>query len=214
MKYLIISLFFLISGCTTYKFGVQESEYPLYFAESENNLNRVFKYNESYSWHTELLMGTELIKVEHGVIASDKDIKKLGIPDGNYIFSSIEFGSGNTQRAEVTLSSQGKPLKLVGTYIFSSDRDENCKITKPNSRWKIDKLDGTEINEKCGFGLINIYQVPTENSISSFTAKYLWFRDNIKETIDIENNEKSYKYNFNLVWHKSSSVWWEISTIT
>lgn len=215
MKYFIIIFSLItISGCTTYNFGVQEEKYPHYFSAGKKNLNRVFKLNQKYSWLTRLPIGSEIIKVEHGVIATENDIKKLNIPDGRYIFSSIEFEGKGIQRAVVKLSSSGEQLKLIGTYIFRTKRDKNCRKDESNQNWEIQKLEGVQINEKCSFGLVNIYQVPDENFISDLIPKMFWFSSNIQQTIEITNSGKVYQFNFDLVWHKASSVWWKILTIT
>jgi len=182
---IVVFLALVLSGCTTYKFGVQESLYPQYFSGDKENKNRVLKLNEEYSWLTKLPLDGETISVEHGVIASQDDIKRLGLPNGNYIFVSIEFQRQNITAVALNLSYSGNKLREVGSYIVKPGRDENCRKDGSNSTWKIIKLNDANISEQCAFGLVKLFHVPEENHIFYLTPKTFWFSKNLMQNIEV-----------------------------
>lgn len=216
-KLIFLIIFALIFAMpVTYNFGIKESLHPELFNE---DTNRTFKLNKDYSWLTFLPIGTKRIQVEHLVLATEQDKQRLKLPAGNYLFFSINV-SKDTNITNITVehSYNGQKLEETGTYIYSTYRLPDGSRDKSKRSWKITKHEHGPINEKYGYGYVKIYKAPTENMISKFIPKLFWFRDNINEKISItsnENNEpKTYDFDFELIWHKSSSLWWKFITIT
>jgi hypothetical protein len=207
----IIALVFAMP--VTYSFGIKESLHPDLFSEQTN---RVLKANKDYSWLTFVPIGEEIVQIEHSVLATEQDKQRLKLPKGNYLFFSINVGK-NTKITDITAehSYKDKNLEEVGTYIYSTYRLPDGSIDKSKKSWKITKYEKGPISDQYGFGYIKIYKAPDDNMISRFIPKLFWFQGNIDEKISIKTNDgKPYDFNFELIWHKSSSLWWQFMTVT
>ena len=213
---MFLVLFSLFSvGCgDDYEFGISQEKYPQHFP-GVNSLNNLIKYNKEFNTQTSLQFNDGIIRVEHGVIAEAQDIKRFNIPNGNYIFSNIVFDKPQTLQVEFDLKLLGKDLAPVGSYILRPYVDENCKEDESKPNWEIIKMKGSEINERCPrFGLIKIFEVQKIINISKLSFEKSWFKDPIQQTIKLKSDKKLHQFNFELVWHPTSSFWHRMLSVT
>ncbi len=222
---------FLFNSCNTqtYKFGVLEEKYPEFFLQQDPKLNRVTKYNEKYSNLTRVLVEGQIIEIEHGAIATADDIKRLNLPNDNYLFMSIGFhrvfdpnnknlndlyklDTENISVIDASLAFEQKNLEPAGAYIFRSFVKDNCEREKSKPNWDIHQLKGSDINERCEFGFIKVFKIPKNLANGELNSSMQ--KTPIQQTIKIVKNNKPYVFLFDIEWHPSSSDWWKFIQIT
>jgi len=170
----------------------------------------VFKYNDDYSWLTQLPIGEETIEVEHSVIASDEDIERLGLPDGEYLFFSITVEASQISHISVEHHYEEDLLESAGAFIFRSHRLESGELDRTKPNWIVSKYEGQQLNETFKYGFVKVYKVPKTAWVSPFVPKAFWFRAPLVEKItlesDAEDSEKTYVFELKAEWHKASTL--------
>jgi hypothetical protein len=202
-------------GCSSYKFGIPEQNYPQYFGEQADGLNGVMKYNASYSWLTELPIDQDTIEVEHGTIATEEDIARVGLPAGCYLFFSINISTPVATEIRVTHNYDGEPLVPAGTFIFRQYRNQDGTLDKERPDWEVKPLGSDTLSERYPFGYVRMYELP---AITCLSPEAFQFSSPLREQISIRmaKDGQNTQYDFDLIleWHKSSTLWWRILTIT
>lgn len=207
----VLLVLVLLNSCGDYGFGLREEDYPQYFGPNSGGLNRVRKFNANYSLLTTLPIGSGTIEVEHGVVASNEDIERVGLKPGRYLFSSIQIHDPSVRMIRTAYKCGESPLEPAGTYIFRSSRlpDGGLDPAKPN--WEVSAYGGAVLSEAHGFGYIRLYAL-TSDCVSLFSKKPLHEQITIEALQD--GSVRSYNFSFTSHWHKAGAWWWRVLNVT
>jgi hypothetical protein len=214
MLFLLFGVLWLVDGAE-YKFGLEEKQYPELFANRGGRVNRVIKFNERYSWLTELPVGTDVVRVEHCVIATEEDQQRVGLTAGCYLFSSIQFDSPKVSSVRFDLTYNAQPLETAGVFIFRSHRLKDGQIDHMNQGWEIVPQKGDVISQTHPFGYVKFSKVPGGCRLATSLPQALWFPAPLEERIVVSAEDgKVFEFKLMATWHKATNFWWKILTIT
>lgn len=202
-----------VTGCSDWKLGLLERDYPEYFQNS--SLNKVMKYNVEYSWNTGIAIGSSRMDISHGELASRQDIEAARLLPGCYLRFSMRIDDADVRRIAVVHSIDGRPLVPARTSL--KQRLLNDKVwtdlQKTSSSWK---SDGAVTAGKADFIHSILYGLPMRACSSTKGAPDL--KGLVQEQITIEISHggviENRKFVFTTYWHRANSTAWKALTGT
>ncbi len=188
--FIMVLLYPLMLGCSTYKFGISVDEHPDIFDGKGQGLNPNYIHYQDksrrFSDSTNIFFPSDqtstTIKVEHLVPVVEFDIETFPeVTDTGYLFSAIAFPISQIRSVSVKHSYAGNDLKRVASYIYTAS-------TIKEKRWKISKaanINNLQIKEP--FVFVTLYKMPPhQRRIRNFFPKKHWFKHPITEIIKVE----------------------------
>ena len=220
---LLLSVIFLgcvglLAECGDYRFGVRERYYPELFGPGSGGLNRVLKLNGEYSWHTRVSLGSDRLTIEHGVLASQADVQRVGLPHGDYLFFSIEGAVPQVRSIQARHTYEGVELDVAGTFVFQGSKLIGGKCSWNGGAWEVTPYDGGELKEDCEFGYVRLYKLPESTRFPVSPHNPFLFPGKLHEQIVVSTESagltESHEFELVAQWHKATSFWWRFLNLT